>query len=282
MSMQRKSTGEIIEYWRTLPEKRQLIENIYYDEDVLAAAHRYANSAEFKAILDLIYKQNIVSGQVLDIGGGNGVAALAWHLSGFTSHLVEPDMSDVVGIGALLPVLDRLGNVVTSVRAIGETLPYANASFDVVFGRQVLHHMTNLHQACAEIRRVLKPNGICIIAREHVISQHQDLPIFLENHPLHKYTHSEHAYLLEEYLEAFKQAGFKKCKAIGPLESVINYFPATESEHRSQIIGFLKPYVGKRLAWHLSKVRAVVQWVRKHLSERLDTPGRLYSFVAGA
>lgn len=275
-----KTTGEIIEYWRTLPEKRQLIENIYYDEDVLAAALRYASSQEFKAILEIAHKQGLRSGNVLDVGGGNGVAALAWHFNGYSAYLAEPDMSNIVGIGALLPVLEQQSYEISSLRAVGETLPFADGSFDIVFGRQVLHHMSDLKRACSEIRRVLAPNGICIIVREHVISRSEDLSIFLEKHALHKYTKSEHAYLLSEYLDAFAEARFRSVTPIGPLESIINYFPSTDEEHHNQVVRFLRKYVGGRIALRIANIGFVKRLASKKMSDKLNSPGRLYSFVA--
>lgn len=45
------------------------------------------------------------------------------------------------------------------------SLPYPDSSFDVVIADQVLEHVEgNPQQAIDEIRRVLKPNGIAIIA----------------------------------------------------------------------------------------------------------------------
>ena len=53
-----------------------------------------------------------------------------------------------------------------------------------------------------EMHRVLKPGGIFIAAREHVISKEADLEKFLEQHPLHHLYGGEHAFLLERYIEA--------------------------------------------------------------------------------
>src|SRR5262249_20573666 len=45
----------------------------------------------------------------------------------------------------------------------GESLPYEDAGFDVVFGHDVLHHM-DLGRAMPEIRRVLRPSGLAVFA----------------------------------------------------------------------------------------------------------------------
>ena len=40
-----------------------------------------------------------------------------------------------------------------------EQLPFADESFDLVFGHAVLHHIPDLERAFAEFRRVLRPGG---------------------------------------------------------------------------------------------------------------------------
>ena len=53
----------------------------------------------------------------------------------------------------------ELGLEVETVCAEAETLPFADASFDLVFGHAVLHHIPDLERAFAEFRRVLRPGG---------------------------------------------------------------------------------------------------------------------------
>ncbi len=43
---------------------------------------------------------------------------------------------------------------------MGETLPYADASFDAVVCVDVLEHVQDLDQVLAEVTRVLKPGGL--------------------------------------------------------------------------------------------------------------------------
>ena len=47
-----------------------------------------------------------------------------------------------------------------------ERLPFADASFDLVLGHAVLHHLPHLDRAFAEFRRVLKPGGRFLFAGE--------------------------------------------------------------------------------------------------------------------
>jgi SAM-dependent methyltransferase len=55
---------------------------------------------------------------------------------------------------------------VTTVACDAEELPFEDASFDLVFGHAVLHHLPNLDRAFGEFRRVLRPGGRLFFAGE--------------------------------------------------------------------------------------------------------------------
>jgi len=56
-------------------------------------------------------------------------------------------------------------NSITAVLGAGEDLPLPSQSFDVVFGSEVLHHLTDaLDAASLELRRVLKPDGLAVFS----------------------------------------------------------------------------------------------------------------------
>jgi hypothetical protein len=116
---------------------------------------------------------------------------------------------------------------------------------------------------------VLKPGGLCIATREHVLSARADLPAFLASHPLHALYGGENAYLLHEYTDALRAAGLSIRRILSPLESDINLYPGTVTEARERLAAKLKfPLPERFLNWLLA-------W-RSRLS---DTPGRLYTFV---
>lgn len=46
-------------------------------------------------------------------------------------------------------------------------IPYADASFDVVYSHGVLHHIPPVRQVSKEIRRVLKPGGLLVVMLYH-------------------------------------------------------------------------------------------------------------------
>ncbi|HYB22471.1 MAG TPA: class I SAM-dependent methyltransferase, partial [Solirubrobacteraceae bacterium] len=60
----------------------------------------------------------------------------------------------------------RLGLDVRTQAADAERLPFADASFDLVFGHAVLHHIPDLPRAFSEFARVLAPGGTLLFAGE--------------------------------------------------------------------------------------------------------------------
>jgi SAM-dependent methyltransferase len=61
---------------------------------------------------------------------------------------------------------ERLRLEVTTAPADAERLPFADASFDLVLGHAVLHHIPDLPQAFREFERVLAPGGTLMFAGE--------------------------------------------------------------------------------------------------------------------
>ena len=63
--------------------------------------------------------------------------------------------------------LELEGLSTTAVHGDMERMPFADASFDVVYSFGVLHHTDHMDRAVAEIRRVLRPGGRVIIGVYH-------------------------------------------------------------------------------------------------------------------
>ena len=148
-------------------------------------------------------------------------------------------------------------------------LHFHGETFDLVYGRAVLHHAADLGRLCREVGRVLKPGGRLLAVREHVLSQRRDLPRFLESHPLHRYYGGENAYLRREYVRAIEGGGLKLTRQLNPWSSIINLHPSTPENVRG--------YLAKRL--RVPK-RLVPLAVLPILGAALREPGRLYSFFA--
>jgi ubiquinone/menaquinone biosynthesis C-methylase UbiE len=94
----------------------------------------------------------------LEIGAGTGYFTLNLLQLGLIERATATDISP--GMLARLGASAReLGLEVETVECDAERLPFAEGSFDFVFGHAVLHHIPDLERAFAEFARVLRPGG---------------------------------------------------------------------------------------------------------------------------
>ena len=102
----------------------------------------------------------------LEIGSGTGYFSLNLVQQGLIERLtatdISPGMLTQLASTATTLRLDKVTTVVTE----AETLPFEDASFDLVLGHAVLHHIPDLDRAFAEFRRVLRPGGYIVFAGE--------------------------------------------------------------------------------------------------------------------
>ena len=277
MGVRHTTPAEAIKHLRSQPEMAALIEDSYLDTRSAGYWDRFHGSAEFAAVLRLIGR-DLRGLRVLDLGAGVGMAAFAFARSGAAFVCAaEPDSSEEVGYRSLLgrPADDLHVSVV---EAYGETLPFAEETFDLVYCRQVLHHARHLDRMVAEMARVTRRGGQVLATREHVVRNARDLSKFLESHPVHAMAGNEHAFRRHEYEQAFARAGLELRTVLRPLESVINAFPRvrTDAELAALPARWLAPAgpAGKVLAG----VPAVAGCLRALAVRR--TPGSMYTFLA--
>ncbi len=105
---------------------------------------------------------NLRGRSVLEVGCGHGelTAWLARQGAVLTTRDLSPGMVDVARrLARSLGLEERIRFDVGP----GESLPYPEGAFDVVFGHDVLHHM-DLRAARDEVRRVLRPGGLAVFA----------------------------------------------------------------------------------------------------------------------
>lgn len=112
-----------------------------------------------------LIEKHVQAGQsILDVGVGLGrVLAPLQHL---TRHGVDISLD-------YLEHAKRAGINVAFARV--ESLPYPAAAFDAVVTCDVLEHVFDLHQACREILRVLKPGGLLFVR----VPNKEDLEVYL-------------------------------------------------------------------------------------------------------
>lgn len=278
MSEIKNGWEQAVLWLRNQPDQASLVTDAYYDDPLEAAASRYEGSEEWRAIRQIIGER---SGLALDVGAGRGIASYALAKAGFKVDALEPNSSAFVGAEAIRRLADATGLPIVVTAELSEKLPYADAQFDVVFARAVLHHTQAMAAATSEIHRVLRPGGLFLAVREHVISRREDLPEFLRVHPLHRLYGGENAFLLEEYHSAIAAGGFRKVQTLNPLASPVNYAPHTRQSLRCEMVSR-----AARAGWAKSLLGLVFENelifdFALSVADRFDhRPGRLYSFIA--
>ena len=120
---------------------------------------------------------NLRGKRVLDLGCGSGDLTLA--LARVGAHMTAVDLSP----GMIEVARQRLahfapGADVEFVVAPAETLPFEDATFDVIVGRFILHHLDIAH-AARECSRVLTSGGVALFTEN---SGRNPLLILARNH----------------------------------------------------------------------------------------------------
>jgi ubiquinone/menaquinone biosynthesis C-methylase UbiE len=105
------------------------------------------------------------SGDALEIGAGTGYFTLNLLQAGLIERATATDISAGM-LAALDASATELGVTVRTVPTEAERLPFADASFDLVFGHAVLHHIPDLDRAFREFARVLRPGGVVAFCGE--------------------------------------------------------------------------------------------------------------------
>lgn len=106
-------------------------------------------------------------GHALEIGSGTGYFSLNMMQNGVIDEVVCTDISR-----GMLKVVERsarklgFSERVTTMHTEAEGLPFADESFDLIFGHAVLHHLPDLQASFDEFYRLLRPGGTIFFAGE--------------------------------------------------------------------------------------------------------------------
>lgn len=283
---------ETIDYIRTLPEYKDLVELAYFEKDLSLNVKRFRKSEEYFETKKLLseYTNLDSSVKMIDIGSGNGISAVAFALDGVNVTAVEPDPSETIGAGAIRQLKEEFNLLNLDIfEGFAEELKFPDGYFDIVYTRQCMHHAKNLQQFLNESHRVLKKGGLLVTIRDHVIFDEKDKEWFLKSHPLQKFYGGENAFNAAEYKLAMENAGFVIKRELKHFDNVINHFPLDKEDkirRETDFTDLINSIVEKKLGV-LSKSQIVRKIafakVKKRLKNPFDElaiPGRMYSYVA--
>jgi SAM-dependent methyltransferase len=271
------SRDEVVRWLRARPDQEAFLRGCYLDLPPVEAAERFFRSEEWLATLEFLRD---APGRALDLGGGHGIASYALARSGWRVAAAEPSASSVTGAGAIAALAGEAGLPAWPARAMGESLPFPDASFDVVYSRQVLHHVADRSRLCREVHRVLRPGGVYLACAEHVIWGDRQRQRFLRDHPMNRYTGDENAFRVGDYRHAFEQGGLEVVKVLRSFDSAINYAPYTRASLRDTLADRLARFPGGALVASVALGARTYPLLLRLLSRVYPRPGRVYSFLA--
>lgn len=97
--------------------------------------------------------------KIVDVGAGTG-AVLEAVLA------ARPDVGECVAVDISPEMLARIRNRrIRSCKGDAQELPWHDAAFDAAICRQTLHYVDDLDRCLAQIRRVLRPEGVLVIGQ---------------------------------------------------------------------------------------------------------------------
>ena len=124
---------------------------------LLRTALNPARFGYFRQVLTERLKLDPHTLRALDVGCGGGLLAEEFVRLGCQVTGIDPSVPSIVTAEAHA---SQAGLAIDYQVGVGERLPFADASFDLVYCCDVLEHVSDLEQVIAETARVLKPGGV--------------------------------------------------------------------------------------------------------------------------
>lgn len=136
---------------------------IWWEDYCFKKGRRRDRGHRTKRVFDLIQLDSLPGKRILDVGCGNGQYSVFFAMLGAEAYGcdITPVGIDVANrIAATNGVTDRCRFSVQN----AASLSYPDEHFDVVFLHEVLHHAIKYPGVVEEVRRVLKPGGMVVVA----------------------------------------------------------------------------------------------------------------------
>ncbi|HEY4035819.1 MAG TPA: bifunctional 2-polyprenyl-6-hydroxyphenol methylase/3-demethylubiquinol 3-O-methyltransferase UbiG [Ktedonobacteraceae bacterium] len=130
------------------------------DDEALSTLRTWLNPVRFGYFRRLLIEQQRIDPQgtkVLDVGCGGGLLAEEFACLGCQVTGIDPSEPS---LATARKHAQQSGLDISYQVGLGEQLPFADTSFDIVVCCDVLEHVDNVAQVIQEISRVLKPDGL--------------------------------------------------------------------------------------------------------------------------
>ena len=182
--------------------------------------------------------------RILDLGCG--VGAFVRRLREYSPQVygVDIDAENVTKGG------EEVANLAL---AVGEGLPFADATFDIVLLHEVLEHVTDDAQTLREVRRVLAPAGRAVVFCPNRLYPFETHGVFLGrryvfgNMPLVNYLPDALRNRLVPHARAYTQAGLRRIYRRAGLRALVHSYVFPGFDH----VMARRRLVGRALRWFL-------------------------------
>ena len=151
---------------------RKLANVLYHDWEAGSYDEKWSISYDERCISYATDVFNAVAGEdgqpyptAMELGSGTGFFLLNLMQGGVAKKGSVTDLSPGM-VQVALRNAEKLGLDVDGRVADAERIPYEDATFDLVVGHAVLHHIPDVELALREVLRVLKPGGRFVFAGE--------------------------------------------------------------------------------------------------------------------
>jgi 2-polyprenyl-6-hydroxyphenyl methylase/3-demethylubiquinone-9 3-methyltransferase len=135
--------------------------DIWWDENqclhLLKSSVNPARVGYFRRVLDQVLKLSYPGTAALDVGCGGGILAEEFAAMGFRVTGIDPSKES---LNTARKHAQSAGLSIQYQEGTGESIPFADNTYPVVYCCDVLEHVRDLPKVISEIYRVTKPGGI--------------------------------------------------------------------------------------------------------------------------